>query len=146
MLLGMDSLHNQRFVEFTGELDNLANSMVGQGASGRYAVIERQLYKREAPGFIASLNSDSEPAPRAAGSALELKKAALTQARTAGQWGRHVAQIQQVATLEHRMQIVEKVGQILDEIEASSIKLVPQICYCAAVARRLAAGATRWPR
>ncbi|CAH0311699.1 insecticidal toxin [Pseudomonas frederiksbergensis] len=126
VLLGMDSLHNQRFVEFTGELDNLANSMVGQGASGRYAVIERQLYKREAPGFIASLNSDSEPAPRAAGSALELKKAALTQARTAGQWGRHVAQIQQVATLEHRMQIVEKVGQILDEIEASSIKLVPQ--------------------
>jgi insecticidal toxin len=39
VLLGMDSLHNQRFVEFTGELDNLANSMVGQGASGRYAVI-----------------------------------------------------------------------------------------------------------
>ncbi|PNB76437.1 hypothetical protein C1X30_33720, partial [Pseudomonas sp. FW305-BF6] len=33
VLLGMDSLHNQRFVEFTGELDNLANSMVGQGAS-----------------------------------------------------------------------------------------------------------------
>ncbi|MHC8375269.1 TcdA/TcdB pore-forming domain-containing protein [Pseudomonas sp. MDT1-16] len=126
VLLGLDSLHNQRFVESSSELDNLANSVAEQGASGRYAVIERQLYKRKAAGFMAGLASDLDQAPMLSDSALELKKAALKQAPTLFQWGRRVAQIQQVATLEHRIQLGERLAQVLHDFEASSIHLVPQ--------------------
>lgn len=126
VLLGLDSLHNQRFNESASELENLANSVAEQGASGRYAVIERQLYKRKTPGFMAGLFSDLDQAPMLSDSALELKKAALKQTPTLFQWGRRVAHIQQVATLEHRIQLGERLAQVLDDFEASSVQLVPQ--------------------
>lgn len=126
VLLGLDSLHNQRFNESTSELENLANSVAEQGASGRYAVIERQLYKRKAPGFMDGLSSDLDQATMLSDSALELKKAALKQTSTLLQWGRRVARIQQVATLEHRIQLGERLAQVLDDFEASSVQLVPQ--------------------
>lgn len=126
VLLGLDSLHNQRFVESASELDNLANSVAEQGASGRYAVIERQLYKRKAAGFIAGLASDLDQAPMLSDSALELKKVALKQASTLFQWGRRVAYIQQVATLEHRTQVMERLMPVLEDFESSRRQLVPQ--------------------
>lgn len=126
MLLGMDSLHSQNFANFTDELDNLANSVRELGTSSRYAVIERYLYKRKAPAFMGGLASDDDEPSAFSGSALDLKKAALMKAQTLHQWGRYVARIQQVATLEHRLQISERLDQVLGQFEASSVKLVPQ--------------------
>ncbi|MFD2882625.1 hypothetical protein ACFS4T_04045 [Pseudomonas lini] len=45
---------------------------------------------------------------------------------TLRQWGKHIARIQQVAKLEYRDQVVERVGVVLDGFEAGTIKLVPQ--------------------
>ncbi|MFJ2712085.1 TcdA/TcdB pore-forming domain-containing protein [Pseudomonas sp. NPDC087346] len=125
-LLGAHSLDNQSFTQLAPELDNLANSVNELGASGRYAVIERHLYQRRAPAFMAGLASHIDELVSSSESALTLKKAALGQAHTLFEWGRHVALIQQVATLEHRQQVIERVGQVLDQFEASSVKLVPQ--------------------
>ncbi|WP_445179927.1 TcdA/TcdB pore-forming domain-containing protein [Pseudomonas sp. McL0111] len=125
-LLGTHSLDNQSFAQFAAELDNLANSVGELGASGRYAAIERHLYQRRTPAFLAGLASPIDGLASSSESALTLKKAALGRAHTLFQWGRHVALIQQVATLEHREQVIERVGQVLDQFEASSVKLVPQ--------------------
>lgn len=126
VLLGLDTLDNPRFNASTSELENLANSVAEQAVAGRYAVIERQLFKRRAAGFMNGLVSDPADAPLASDSALELKKTALKQARTLLQWGRHVARIQKVATLEHRLQVVERAGQVLDGFGHNGVQMVPQ--------------------
>ncbi|BBP68647.1 hypothetical protein PHLH6_06510 [Pseudomonas sp. Seg1] len=125
-LLGMDSLHNQNFATFSGALDNLANGVRDLGASSRYAAIERHLYQRKDSAFLHGLAADVIDASTSSTSALELKKGALTKAHTLQQWGRYVAQIQQVATLEHRLQIGERVDQVFAQMNASSVQPVPQ--------------------
>ncbi|MFJ2321321.1 TcdA/TcdB pore-forming domain-containing protein [Pseudomonas sp. NPDC087817] len=125
-LLGMDSLHNQNFATFSGALDNLANGVRDLGASSRYAAIERHLYQRKDSAFLHGLAADFIDASTSSTSALELKKGALTKAHTLQQWGRYVAQIQQVATLEHRLQIGERVDQVFAQMNASSVQPVPQ--------------------
>lgn len=126
VLLGLDSLDNPRFNASANELENLANSVAEQAVAGRYAVIERQLFKRRAAGFMNGLASDPADAPLPSDSALELKKNALKQARTLFQWGRHVARIQKVATLEHRLQVVERSAQVLDGFGHAGVQMVPQ--------------------
>ncbi|MBV4486482.1 toxin [Pseudomonas sp. SWRI153] len=124
-LLGIDSLHDQGFEAVRGQTDNLANSVRERGASSRYAVIERHLYTRKEPAFLAGLVSHIT-APAASVGALALKKAALTKAHSLQQWGRYVAQIQQAATLEHRLQIAERVDQVFGQLDVSSVLPVPQ--------------------
>ncbi|MBV4498938.1 toxin [Pseudomonas sp. SWRI12] len=126
VLLGLDTLENSSFNTATSELENLANSVVEQGVAGRYAVIERQLFKRKAAEFMGGLSSDPADAPLPSDSALELKRTALKQARTLFQWGRHVARIQKVATLEHRLQVVERSGQVLDGFGHGGVQMLPQ--------------------
>lgn len=126
VLLGLETLDNPRFNASTSELENLANSVIEQAVAGRYAVIERQLFKRRAAGLMNGLVSDPADAPLPSDSALELKKAALKQARTLLQWGRHVARIQKAATLEHRLQVVERSGQVLDGFGHNGVQMVPQ--------------------
>ena len=125
-LLGMDSLHSQNFSRFSGELDNLANSVRELGVSSRYAAIERHLYQRKDPAFLDGLVADFSESATSLTSALSLKKTALKKVHTLHQWGRHVAHIQEVATLEHRLQIGERVDQVFGQIEASSVQPVPQ--------------------
>lgn len=126
VLLGLETLDNPHFNAATSALENLANSVAEQAVAGRYAVIERQLFKRKAPGFMNGLASDLADVPLSSDSALELKKTALKQARTLFQWGRHVARIQKVATLEHRLQVVERSGQVLDGFGHTGVQMVPQ--------------------
>lgn len=126
LLLGAQALDNRSFDLLVEDLDNLANSVGELGASNRYAVIERQMYKRRTPAFMAGIASVSDEPLQLAGSALALKEAALVQAHTAYQWGRHVAQIRQLATLEHREKVQDRVEQVLAQFEASTVKLVPQ--------------------
>ncbi|WP_260958804.1 TcdA/TcdB catalytic glycosyltransferase domain-containing protein [Pseudomonas citri] len=126
VLLGMDSLDNRHFNAATSELENLANGVAEQGVSGRYAVIERQLYKHKAARFMRGLGSEPAYASKPSDSALALKKAALKGARTLFEWGRHVARIQKVATLEHRIQVVERSGQVLDGFGHNGVQMVPQ--------------------
>lgn len=125
MLLGIDSLHGQRFEAHSGELDNLANSVRDLGTSSRYAVIERHLYTRKDAAFLDGLVSDIVE-PAASVSALDLKKAALMKAQTLQQWGRYVAQIQQVAVLEHRLQIARQMDQVFSQLDVSGVQPVPQ--------------------
>ncbi|WP_339478500.1 TcdA/TcdB catalytic glycosyltransferase domain-containing protein [Pseudomonas sp. RL_5y_Pfl2_73] len=126
ILLDLETLDNPRFNASTSELENLANGVVEQGVAGRYAVIERQLFKRKAARFMSGLETDPVDAPLPSDSALELKRTALKQARTLFQWGRHVARIQKVATLEHRLQIVERSAQVLDGFGHAGVQMVPQ--------------------
>jgi len=125
-LLGVRSLDNQSFKQVAAELDNLANSVAEVGASVRYAAIERHLYQHRAPQFMAGLASHADQPMVSSDSALTLKRAALSQAHTLFQWGRHVAHIQTIATREHREQVILRLGQVLGQIEASDVKLVPQ--------------------
>ncbi len=125
-MLGARSLDNSSLTQLASELDNLANSVAEVGASVRYAAIERHLYQQRAPQFMAGLASHVEQPMMSSDSALTLKRAALSQAHTLFQWGRHVAHIQTVATREHREQVILRLGQVLGQIEASDVKLVPQ--------------------
>ena len=125
-LLGASALDNRSFDAVAIELENLANTVSELGISGRYAAIERQLYKHSAPAFLAGMNdADGEP-PALAERALDLKKNALKQPLTLREWGQRVARIQQLAKLEFRDRIVERVGVVLDGFQAGMIKLVPQ--------------------
>ncbi|EJL03988.1 putative toxin protein [Pseudomonas fluorescens Q2-87] len=126
LLLGMDSLDNPHFNAATSELENLANGVAEQGVSGRYAAIERQLYKRKAARFMSGLGGDPAYASMPSDSALELKKTALKEARTLFQWGRQVARIQKVAALEHRIEVIERSGQLLDGFGHNGVQMVPQ--------------------
>ncbi|MCF5701673.1 TcdA/TcdB pore-forming domain-containing protein [Pseudomonas syringae] len=125
-LLGVRSLDNQSLIAVAAELDNLANGFAEVGASVRYAAIERHLYQQRAAAFMAGLASHVGQPALASESALTLKRTALSQAHTLFQWGRHVAHIQEVATREHRDQVIRQLGQVLGQIEASDVKLVPQ--------------------
>ncbi|NYH08334.1 TcdA/TcdB pore-forming domain-containing protein [Pseudomonas moraviensis] len=125
-LLGAESLDAQSFSALNGALDNLINSLGERGTAGRYAVIEQHLYKRGAPAFMAGLAGvGSESAARSTRS-LDLKKTALASAVTLFDWGRQVAQIQRLATQEHREKVQERVEQVLNQFEAGTAKLVPQ--------------------
>ncbi|EJM64252.1 virulence surface antigen [Pseudomonas sp. GM50] len=125
-LTGVQALDNRSFDTVRPQLDNLANSFSELGAAGRYATIEHALYQRQAPGFLAGLASPVDHPPALSETALGLKKNALEQPLTLRLWGKHVARIQQVAKLEYRDQIVERLGIVLDGFEAGTIKLVPQ--------------------
>ncbi|MHA3737994.1 TcdA/TcdB pore-forming domain-containing protein [Pseudomonas sp. Eth.TT006] len=125
-LLGAESLDNQRFMQLHDDLDNLANSVGELGLSNRYAAIERHFYKRRPPGFTEGLASVIDEAPQLSGTALALKKRTMIEAHTPYQWGRQVARVQRLATLEHREQVQSRVEQVLRDVDASSVKLVPQ--------------------
>lgn len=126
MLLGAQALDNRSLDELSEDLDNLANSVSELGASSRYAVIERQMYKRRSAAFMAGIESVLDEPPELPGSALALKEIALMQAHTPYQWGRHVAKIRQLATLEYREKVLDRVEQVLNQFDASAVKLVPQ--------------------
>jgi insecticidal toxin len=125
-LLGVESLDSQSFSALSGALDNLINSVRERGTSGRYAVIEQHLYQRRAPAFLAGMASVEDGLPANSVSALGLKKNALANAVTLFDWGRQVAQIQRLATQEHREKVQERVEQVLNQFEAGTAKLVPQ--------------------
>lgn len=125
-LTGAQALDNHSFDTVRPQLDNLANSFSELGAAGRYATIEHALYQRQAPGFLAGLVSPLDHPPALSETALGLKKNALEQPLTLRRWGKQVARIQQVAKLEYRDQIVERLGVVLDGFEAGTVKLVPQ--------------------
>ncbi|QBZ87743.1 toxin [Pseudomonas viciae] len=125
-LIGAKSLDNRSFDAVRPQLDNLANNLATHGTAGRYATIEQALYQRKAPAFLAGLASATDDPPGHDETALGLKKAALEQPLTLRQWGRQVARIRQVAQLEYRVRIVERLGSVLDDFEADTIKLVPQ--------------------
>ena len=125
-LTGAQALDNRSFDTVRPQLDNLANSFSEPGTAGRYATIEHALYQRQAPAFLAGLASPADHSPTYAETALGLKKNALEQALTLRQWGMQVARIQQVAKLEYRDRIVERLGVVLDGFDAGTIKLVPQ--------------------
>jgi insecticidal toxin len=125
-LTGAQALDNRSFDAARPQLENLANSFNEMGTAGRYATIEHALYQHQAPAFLAGLASPADHPPAHSETALGLKKNALEQSLTLRQWGKHVARIQQVAKLEYRDQVVERVGVVLDGFEAGTIKLVPQ--------------------
>jgi insecticidal toxin len=125
-LLGAPSLDKHSFEALVVELDNLANGVSELGISNRYAVIERELFKRQAPAFLAGLKRPPASPPAHDETALALKKYALEQPLTLSQWGEHVARIQQVAKLEFRDRIVERLSDVLDSFHGADTKLVPQ--------------------
>lgn len=125
-LIGAQTLDNRSFNAVRPQLDNLANNLDERGIAGNYATIERTLFKLRAPSFQAGLADPSDDPPRHSETALGLKKNALEQPLTLRQWGRQVARIQQLAKLEYRVRIIERLGSVLDGFEADTIKLVPQ--------------------
>ncbi|MDU9026735.1 TcdA/TcdB pore-forming domain-containing protein [Pseudomonas mediterranea] len=125
-LIGAQTLDNRSFNAVRPQLDNLANNLDERGIAGNYATIERVLFKLQAPAFQAGLADPGGEPPGHSETALELKKKALEQPLTLRQWGRHVARIQQVAKLEYRVRITERLATVLDGFEADAIKLVPQ--------------------
>lgn len=125
-LTGATALDNRSFDAVRPQLDNLANNVANQGSAGGYATIEHALYQRKAPAFLAGLASAAEYPPGHEETALALKKNALEQPLTLRQWGQHVARIRQVAKLEYRVRVVERLGTVLDDFDADTIKLVPQ--------------------
>lgn len=125
-LLGTDSLDAQSFAAQNGALENLINSVSERGTSGRYAVIEQHLYQRRAPEFMAGMSSVGDELPAHPATALSLKKNALANTATLFDWGRQVAQIQRLATQEHREQVQERLEQVLSQFEAGTVKMVPQ--------------------
>ena len=125
-LLGAESLDDQSFSALSSAMDNLINSMSERGASGRYAAIEQQLYRRQAPAFVTGMASVDDGLPAPSVNALGLKKDALAKAVTLSDWGRQVARIQRLATQEHREQVQLKLEQVLNQFDAGTVKLVPQ--------------------
>ncbi|WDR34791.1 YopT-type cysteine protease domain-containing protein [Pseudomonas serboccidentalis] len=125
-LIGAPAVDNQSFDAARPQLESLANSLGKLGTAGRYAMIEHALYQRQAPAFLAGLASPADHPPAHSETALGLKKNALEQPLTLRQWGKHVARIQQVAKLEFRDQVAERVGVVMGGIEAANTKLVPQ--------------------
>ncbi|CAI8932701.1 insecticidal toxin [Pseudomonas sp. IT-347P] len=127
VLLGIDSLDTQSFIKHVGELDNLANSLRDLGASGRYAAIERQLYRTAATAFKQALADTAGELAGVEDNTLSLKKNAMKTAMTMQQWGRQVAQIEKTAILEHQLQVNERVGQVLGQFHnQGSVQSVPQ--------------------
>jgi len=125
-LTGVEAVDNRTFDAARPRLENLINTFRKPGTAGGYATIERALYQQQAPAFLAGFASAAEYPSKHDESALALKKVALQQPLTLRQWGEHVARIQQAAKLEHRVQIIERIGVVLDGFEAGTVKLVPQ--------------------
>lgn len=125
-LLGVESLDSQSFSTLNGALDNLINSVSERGTSGRYAVIEQHLYQHRAPAFIAGMASVEDNLPASSVTALSLKKNALAHAVTLFDWGRQVAQVQRLATQEHREKVRERVELVLNQFDAGTAQMVPQ--------------------
>jgi insecticidal toxin len=125
-LLGAETLDDHSLLERRAQLDSLANSLGDRGTAARYVAIEQHLLRQRAPAFMAGLASDDEPLSAPGMSALELKKQALSETATLFEWGRQVAQIQHLATQEHREQVRDRVVQVLDQFAEGNVKLVPQ--------------------
>ncbi|MEO4016831.1 TcdA/TcdB catalytic glycosyltransferase domain-containing protein, partial [Pseudomonas rossensis] len=125
-LLGVNVLDNRHFDAASATLENLANTMSELGVIHRYGAIERELFKQSHPAFLAGLTSASNPPVALSETSVGLKKQALERPLTLVEWGRLVARIQQVAKLEYRDRIGERIGEVLGGVDNGIIKLVPQ--------------------
>lgn len=125
-LIGAEAVDNRTFDAARPRLENLINTFRKPGTAGGYASIERALYQQQAPAFLAGLASAADYSSKRDETALALKKVALREPLTLRQWGEYVARIKQAAKLEHRVQIIERIGVVLDGFEAVPLKLVPQ--------------------
>ncbi|MHC8331081.1 TcdA/TcdB pore-forming domain-containing protein [Pseudomonas sp. LB3P25] len=125
-LLGVNALDNQHFDAASATLENLANTMSELGLIHRYGAIERELFKQSHPAFLAGLTRASNPPVALSETSVELKKQALGRPLTLQEWGRSVARIQQVAKLEYRDRIGERIGEVLESFDHGSFKMVPQ--------------------
>ena len=125
-LLGVNTLDNQHFDTASAALENLANTMSELGVIHRYGAIERELFKQSHPAFLAGLTRASNLPVALSETSVELKKQALERPLTLVEWGRSVARIQQVAKLEYRDRIGERIGEVLESFDHGSFKLVPQ--------------------
>lgn len=131
-LLGANSLDDQSFAALSTAQDNLVNSVRERGTAERYGVIEKQLSERMTASFNAGLHSPLEQPATRSPSSLNLKKAALSSAVTLFDWGRQVAQIRAAATLEHREEVNGRLELVINQVEASTVKMVPQDLLLAA--------------
>ena len=125
-LLGARAMDQRNFDYVSARLENLANNVSELGVSHRYGAIERELFKENHPAFVAGLASASTPTVALSETSIELKKQALGQSLTLLQWGRQVARIQQIAKLEFRDRIGERMTDVLESFNHGSFKLVPQ--------------------
>ncbi|MHC8390000.1 TcdA/TcdB pore-forming domain-containing protein [Pseudomonas sp. MDT2-39-1] len=125
-LLGARAMDKRNFDLVSARLENLANNVSELGVSHRYGAIERELFKENHPAFVAGLASASTPFVALSETSIELKKQALEQSLTLLQWGRQVARIQQVAKLEFRDRIGERMTDVLESFNHGTFKLVPQ--------------------
>ncbi|WP_080932005.1 TcdA/TcdB pore-forming domain-containing protein [Pseudomonas fluorescens] len=125
-LLGARAMDQRNFDHVSARLENLANNVSELGVSHRYGAIERELFKENHPAFVAGLASASTPTVALSETSIELKKQALEQPLTLLQWGRQVARIQQIAKLEFRDRIGERMTDVLESFNHGSFKLVPQ--------------------
>ncbi|MCP1441878.1 insecticidal toxin [Pseudomonas sp. GGS8] len=125
-ILGARAMDQRNFDQVRARLENLANSVSELGVSHRYGAIERELFKANHPAFVEGLASASTPSVALSETSIELKKQALEQSLTLLQWGRQVARIQQVAKLEFRDRISERMTDVLESFDQGSFKLVPQ--------------------
>ncbi len=125
-LLGVNALDNHHFDAASATLENLANTMSELGVIHRYGAIERELFKQSHSAFLAGLTRASNPPVALSETSVDLKKQALERPLTLVEWGRLVARIQQVAKLEYRDRIGERIGEVLESFDHGSFKLVPQ--------------------
>lgn len=125
-LLGARAMDQRNFGHVNARLENLANNVSELGVSHRYGAIERELFKENHPAFVAGLASASIPSLALSETSIELKKQALERSLTLLQWGRQVSRIQQVAKLEFRDRIAERMADVLESFDHGSFKLVPQ--------------------
>ncbi|MGL6243976.1 TcdA/TcdB pore-forming domain-containing protein [Pseudomonas sp.] len=125
-LLGAQAMDQRNFDQVSARLENLANNVSELGVSHRYGAIERELLKENHPAFVEGLGSALAPFVALSETSVELKKQALEQSLTLLQWGRQVARIQQVAKLEFRDRISERMTDVLGSFDQGTFKLVPQ--------------------
>ncbi|MCU1751485.1 TcdA/TcdB pore-forming domain-containing protein [Pseudomonas sp. 6D_7.1_Bac1] len=125
-LLGATTLDKPGFDALSSDLENLANRVRELGVSSRYAAIERELYRRQAPSFLAGLASSFESPPAHGETALTLRKDALAQPLTLRQWGKAAARIEHLAKLEYRDRIFEQMDIVVDSFGSATARLAPQ--------------------
>ncbi|WP_170219158.1 TcdA/TcdB pore-forming domain-containing protein [Pseudomonas arsenicoxydans] len=125
-LLGARGMDDRSFGAINAGLENLANTVSELGVSHRYGAIERELFKQNHPAFVAGMAGASAPSIALSETSIELKKQALERSLTLEQWGRQVARIQQVAKLEYRDRVSERMTDVLESFDRGSFKLVPQ--------------------
>ncbi|MGE8186758.1 TcdA/TcdB pore-forming domain-containing protein [Pseudomonas sp. NPDC086278] len=125
-LLGARAMDQRNFDAVNAGLENLANTVSELGVSHRYGAIERELFKQRLPAFEAGLASETLPSAGLSETSVELKRKSFEQPLTLFQWGRQVARIQQVATLEYRDRVGERMTEVLESFDHGSFKLVPQ--------------------